>query len=205
MRSPMSVRAPSQVSRGCATSSAAAVGVGARRSATKSAMVKSVSCPTPQTTGTGLCASVRASCSSLKAHRSSIEPPPRTIRITSTAGVGAATPSDPLAPPSRYKAVSARTRSAGAPAPCTAAGDSTTGMCGTRRCSAVTTSCSAAAPSEVTRPIARGITGNGRLRPASNRPSASSRAFRRRNCSNSAPCPARCRLSTIICRSPRAS
>ena len=43
----------------------------------------------------------------------------------------------------------------------TAAGDSTTGMCGTRRCRAVTTSCSAAAPSEVTRPIARGITGNG--------------------------------------------
>src|SRR5947207_1404059 len=35
------------------TSSAAAVGVGARRSATKSAIVKSVSCPIPVTTGTG--------------------------------------------------------------------------------------------------------------------------------------------------------
>ena len=35
------------------TISAAAVGVGARTSATKSAIVKSVSCPTPLTTGTG--------------------------------------------------------------------------------------------------------------------------------------------------------
>jgi hypothetical protein len=41
--------------RGSAASSAAAVGVGARRSAhTKSAMVKSVSWPTPLTSGTGL-------------------------------------------------------------------------------------------------------------------------------------------------------
>ena len=40
------IQRPSQTSRGWATSSAAAVGVGARRSAQKSAMVKSVSCPT---------------------------------------------------------------------------------------------------------------------------------------------------------------
>ena len=73
----------SQASRGCAASSAAAVGVGARTSAQKSAMVKSVSWPTPQTSGTGLCTMVRASCSSLKAQRSSIEPPPRTSRIAS--------------------------------------------------------------------------------------------------------------------------
>ncbi len=73
-------------SRGWATSSAAAVGVGARRSAQKSAMVKSVSWPTPLTSGTGLCTMVRASCSSLKAHRSSIEPPPRTSKITSIGG-----------------------------------------------------------------------------------------------------------------------
>ena len=33
--------------------SAAALGVGARRSATKSAMVKSISCPTALTTGIG--------------------------------------------------------------------------------------------------------------------------------------------------------
>ncbi len=59
------------------TSSAAAVGVGARTSAAKSAMVKSVSCPTPPTTGSALPAIARASTSSLKAHRSSIDPPPR--------------------------------------------------------------------------------------------------------------------------------
>ena len=45
-------------------SSAAAVGVGARRSATKSTMVKSVSWPTPLTTGMALAATSRASASS---------------------------------------------------------------------------------------------------------------------------------------------
>ena len=103
-----------------AASSAAAVGVGARTSAQKSAIVKSVSWPTPLISGTGLCTMVRASCSSLKAHRSSIEPPPRTSRITSTLPASAR----------RYSACSARTSSAGACAPCTAAGASTTGTCG---------------------------------------------------------------------------
>jgi hypothetical protein len=63
--------------------SAAAVGVGARRSAQKSAMVKSVSCPTPQIRGAGLRTIVRASDSSLKAHKSSSDPPPRTSKMTS--------------------------------------------------------------------------------------------------------------------------
>ena len=76
--------APSQTLCGCAHSSAAAVGVGARTSAQKSAMVKSVSCPTPLTMGTGETTMVRASCSSLKAHKSSIAPPPRTNSSTST-------------------------------------------------------------------------------------------------------------------------
>ncbi len=44
----------SQVTVGSDAISAAAVGVGARTSATKSAMVKSASCPTPLTMGTGL-------------------------------------------------------------------------------------------------------------------------------------------------------
>ena len=65
-------------------SSAAADGVGARRSAAKSQIVKSVSCPTADITGTRLAAIVRASVSSLNAHKSSIEPPPRPIIIMST-------------------------------------------------------------------------------------------------------------------------
>ena len=55
------------------TISAAADGVGARRSATKSAMVTSVSWPTAEIVGTGQPAIARATTSSLNAQRSSIE------------------------------------------------------------------------------------------------------------------------------------
>jgi len=65
------------------TISAAAEGVGARMSATKSAMVKSVSCPTAEITGTEHAAMARATRSSLKVHRSSSDPPPRATIITS--------------------------------------------------------------------------------------------------------------------------
>ena len=71
-------------SRRATTRSAAADGVGARRSATKSAMVTSVSCPTAEMTGTGQAAMARATISSLNAHRSSIDPPPRPTMTTST-------------------------------------------------------------------------------------------------------------------------
>ena len=64
-------------SRAGAASSAAAVGVGARRSAARSARVTSVSWPTPHTTGSGQAAIARTTRSSLNAHRSSSEPPPR--------------------------------------------------------------------------------------------------------------------------------
>lgn len=57
-------------------SSAAPVGVGALRSATKSAIVKSTSCPTALITGILQSNIARATTSSLKGHRSSIEPPP---------------------------------------------------------------------------------------------------------------------------------
>ncbi len=53
------------------TSSAAADGVAARRSATKSAMVKSVSWPTAEITGIELRWMASTSGASLKAHRSS--------------------------------------------------------------------------------------------------------------------------------------
>ncbi|MPN44722.1 hypothetical protein SDC9_192287 [bioreactor metagenome] len=153
---------------------------------------------------------VRASCSSLKAHRSSSEPPPRTSKMMSITGCRAeSTRKSPLAScPScarRYSFDSACTSDCGAWDPCTRAGTITTGICGTRRRNAVTTSCKAAAPREVTRPIPRGKGGSGLLRAGSNSPSDSNWALRRRNCSNKAPCPARCMLSTTSCRSPRCS
>ena len=68
------------------TISAAAEGVEARMSATKSAMVKSTSWPTAEMTGTGERAMARATFSSLKAQRSSIDPPPRPTMRTSMPG-----------------------------------------------------------------------------------------------------------------------
>ena len=70
-------------SRSGLAAAAAAVGVAARRSATKSAIVKSVSWPTPLTTGMAEAAIARATASSLKAHRSSRLPPPRATMSTS--------------------------------------------------------------------------------------------------------------------------
>ena len=68
---------------GSAAISAAAEGVGARRSAAKSHMVKSVSWPTAEIVGIGDSNKNLASISSLKADRSSEEPPPRPIIIKS--------------------------------------------------------------------------------------------------------------------------
>ena len=64
-------------------SSAAAVGVAALRSATKSAKVTSVSCPTLEITGKRDSKIARTTISSLKAQRSSMEPPPRPMMRTS--------------------------------------------------------------------------------------------------------------------------
>ena len=64
-----------------------------RRSATKSAMVTSVSWPTPEITGTGQRPMARATISSLNAQRSSIDPPPRTRSTTSTPGTRPTAPS----------------------------------------------------------------------------------------------------------------
>ena len=78
-----SIRATTSSCR-ATTISAAADGVGARRSATKSAIVTSVSCPTAEIVGTGQPAIARATTSSLNAQRSSIDPPPRPTMTTST-------------------------------------------------------------------------------------------------------------------------
>ena len=66
--------------------SAAAVGVGARRSAAKSISVTSVSWPTAEISGMKLAAAARTTISSLNDHRSSSEPPPRATMIRSGRG-----------------------------------------------------------------------------------------------------------------------
>ena len=63
--------------------SAAADGVGALKSATKSAIVKSVSCPTAEIIGIFESYIARATISSLNGHRSSKEPPPLAKIMTS--------------------------------------------------------------------------------------------------------------------------
>ena len=60
-------------------SSAAADGVGALKSATKSAIVKSVSCPTAEIIGIFELYIAFATTSSLKGHKSSNDPPPLPI------------------------------------------------------------------------------------------------------------------------------
>ena len=70
--------------------SAAAVGVGARQSATRSISVQSVSWPTAEISGMALAATARATISSLKPQRSSRLPPPRATIIRSGRGIAAA-------------------------------------------------------------------------------------------------------------------
>ena len=91
------VRAPSTICSRCswlsntcassspsgAISSAAAEGVGALRSATKSLIDTSISWPTAQTMGISMAAIARAMDSALKTQRSSMEPPPRVSKMTS--------------------------------------------------------------------------------------------------------------------------
>ena len=174
------------------TSSAAAVGVGARRSATKSAIVKSVSWPMPVTTGIGHARIARATLSSLKAHKSSMLPPPRTSNMTSH-------------PPSRPAILSAQAIFSDAPSPWTCTGKTTTSIDGLRRASVVNTSRRAAASREVITPIARGKEGRARFVSALNRPSFSSLSRSLRNASNRAPSPARRMVSTLSWKSPRGS
>ena len=185
-RSVASVRKDaSQSARGVTASSAAAVGVAARRSAAKSQIVKSVSWPTPEITGMRQLATAYATSSSLNDHKSSMLPPPRhTIRTSQSL---------------RSEAVSmAAAIFCAANWPCTGVGYSTTLTCGARRRRAVSTSRSAAACGLVTMPTVRGNMGNARLRSGWNRPAASSFSFRRKNASNSEPTPARRIASTLI-------
>ena len=65
---------------------AASVGVAARRSATLSSTGLSGSWPMAETTGVPAAATARCSASSEKGSRSSTEPPPRAMMMTSTSG-----------------------------------------------------------------------------------------------------------------------
>ena len=89
--------------------SAAADGVGALKSATKSAIVKSVSCPTADIIGIFELNIALAVISSLNAHRSYILPPPRPTISVSTSFVA-------------LKYSIALTTLSAAPTPCTCAG-----------------------------------------------------------------------------------
>ena len=145
-------------------SSAAALGVGARRSATKSAMVKSVSCPTALTTGVLHAYMARATTSSLKAHSSSMLPPPRPTIITSA-----------LPLPSSRRIASAI--SLPAPVPCTAAGATRMFIIGNLLRVMFIMSCKAAPVLDVTTPMHLGSLGIGFLCAASNSPWASRRVL----------------------------
>ncbi len=167
--------AASASARSGTTSSAAADGVGARTSAAKSASVTSTSCPTPHTTGTGCATIARTTRSSLNDHRSSSDPPPR-ARIV-TAGASAWRPSRAASPIQRSRRRRAPTMLAGAPSPWTWHATSTTRASGQRRASTLHTSRQTAPVGEVTTAITGGRSGSGRLRAASNRPSAERRAL----------------------------
>ena len=154
---------PSHSSRSGLASSAAAVGVAARRSAAKSAIVTSVSCPMPVTTGIEHSTIARATISSLKAHKSSSEPPPRTRSNTSQSRRWDA----------RWIAWAMR---AAAPSPCTGTGWISTGRPGQRRRRVASTSRSAAPVGDVMTPIWRGKRGRGYLRSGANQPARSRRS-----------------------------
>ena len=170
--------------------SAAAVGVGARRSETKSMRVVSVSCPTALMSGMRQAATVRASPSSLKAQRSSTDPPPRaTIRMS---GLGTAPPASRESKPR----IAAETCPAAA-SPCTTTGQTITrhGQRSRMRCrmSRIT-----APVGLVITPITAGIEGRGCFRSASKRPSPESLAFRRSSWARRAPTPAASMVSMTI-------
>ncbi len=170
--------------------SAAAVGVGARRSAAWSISVQSVSWPTAETSGIMLPAAARTTISSLKPHRSSSEPPPRATMMTS--GRGIFPPSGSALKPSMARATSAAQVS-----PCTRTGHTIT-RSGKRSATRCRMSRMTAPVGEVMTPITLGRCGSNCLRASSNRPSAARRLRRSSSCASKAPTPAGSMVSTTI-------
>ena len=158
---------------------AACVGVAARTSATSSAIVVSVSWPMAATTGTGHLRMASASARSLKAQRSSADPPPR-VMITA---------SMPRALCCRDSAISFDRSSAAAPSPCTRASMSATSTAGQRRRMVSSTSCRAALLRLVSTATRLGNVGKGRLRNSSNQPRPRSSSQSCLKARSSAPAP----------------
>ena len=120
----------------------------------------------------------RATFSSLKGHKSSMDPPPRPTRITSH-------------PPWRFSASRAATISPAAAAPWTWAGHSRMSTPGSRRRATRTMSRRAAPVGEVTMPTRRGSRGSGRFRAGSKSPSRLNFSFSASKRKNSSPAPSR--------------
>ena len=99
----------------------------------------------------------------------------------------------------------ARAISNSAPRPWTRTGNNTGCTHGARRCNTLRMSCSAAPEADVTMPITRQNPGIGRLRAASNKPSACSFRFNASKRACKSPVPARSAFCTMICNCPRAS
>ena len=164
------------------TISAAPVGVGARRSAARSSKDQSVSWPMAAISGIIDWLAARTTRSSLKPHRSSIDPPPRATISTSGRGIGPCSGS-------ALKPSMARVTSSAQVSPCTRTGQTSTwrGKRSARRCkiSRIT-----APVGEVTTPMTCGRNGSNCLRSSSNRPSAARRRLRSSSWASNAPSPA---------------
>ena len=155
-------------------------------------MVKSISCPTAETIGMRDANIARATSSSLNAHKSSNDPPPRPMIMTSTSFMV-------------FKSRMPWAISFADPSPCTFAGRSRTETLLFLLRMTLRISRTAAPVGEVTTPIFQGKAGSGFFASSSNKPSFSSFAF---NCSKAfcrAPSPLGSRDSVMIWYSPRAS
>ena len=188
-RAPLARVSAKRSKRTGTANSAAALGVGARMSETKSINVVSVSWPTAEIRGISEAAAARATISSLNPQRSSMEPPPRAT--ISKSGLGRAPPGVMALNPAIARATSAAQL-----APCTATGQTKTfrGKRSRRRCriSRIT-----APVGEVTTPITSGKKGKACLRAGSNNPSAAKAVFRFSNMAINAPTPATATSSTF--------
>ena len=154
----------------------ASVGVEHRTSATRSSSGESGSCPIALTTGVRSAATARISASSLNGSRSSTDPPPRAITITSTAR-------------SWSSRCSASTIAGTAVGPCTGTASTRNRTAGHRRRAFSSTSRSAALARPVTSPTLPGRNGSGRFRSAANSPSACRIRLSRSSRASSSPTP----------------
>ena len=151
---------------------------------TKSLIVKSISWPTADTIGLLELYIALATISSLKAHKSSIEPPPRPSIITST--------SDSLA------SLIILTIFSLAPTPCTKVGKSIISVSGNLLLIVLIISFTAAPVEAVITPTFLGILGNFFLCSGLNKPSLSNRRFNSSKSMYKLPIPSSFILLTVI-------